>query len=285
MSDRLAEWYCDACHLSMVGSVMPAHACLSAREQLGIDVQAPGRLAIEAETAARPLCVCNGCHRIVDHDGERCYPCSSGNDAHGYGGVPLAAAPREAAGPLLPRLEHDFGHAGPIQETLDELDALRVRAEAAEAERDAWQARLDAASEHLLQRHTCDFLVPDPPVDVWDDDADLTGREQTIRAINAREAPMTEQTPWHAGRTVGRTLYQGDGPDDLIGVMDNRELAAQVVAEHNAAPRLQVVVAAARAIARASAGGHYLDWDEPEVRALLDAVAALDARMERPAPR
>ncbi len=35
--------------------------------------------------------------------------------------------------------------------------------------------------------------------------------------------------PWHAGRTVGRTLYCGDGPDDLIGTMDNRELAELVV--------------------------------------------------------
>lgn len=36
-------------------------------------------------------------------------------------------------------------------------------------------------------------------------------------------------TDWHAGRTVGRTLYHGDGPDDLIGVMDNRLLAELVI--------------------------------------------------------
>lgn len=44
---------------------------------------------------------------------------------------------------------------------------------------------------------------------------------------------------WHAGRTVGRTIYQGDGPDDMIGTMDSRELAAHVVALHNAALRAQ----------------------------------------------
>lgn len=42
---------------------------------------------------------------------------------------------------------------------------------------------------------------------------------------------MAEQ--WHAGRTVGRTLYRGDGPEDLIGVMDSRELAALVVTAVN----------------------------------------------------
>jgi hypothetical protein len=31
--------------------------------------------------------------------------------------------------------------------------------------------------------------------------------------------------PWHAGRTVGRTIYHGEGPDDLIGIMDSRPLA------------------------------------------------------------
>lgn len=40
--------------------------------------------------------------------------------------------------------------------------------------------------------------------------------------------------PWHAGRTTGRALYDGDGPDDLIGVMDTRELAAVVVVAVNA---------------------------------------------------
>jgi len=47
----------------------------------------------------------------------------------------------------------------------------------------------------------------------------------------ARLSDLLERTPpiTHAGRTVGRTLYSGDGPDDLIGVMDSRELAELVV--------------------------------------------------------
>jgi hypothetical protein len=39
-------------------------------------------------------------------------------------------------------------------------------------------------------------------------------------------------TVWHAGRTVGRTLYTGDGPDDLIGIVDTRALAELVVLLH-----------------------------------------------------
>ena len=39
--------------------------------------------------------------------------------------------------------------------------------------------------------------------------------------------------PWRVGRKVGRTLYRGDA---LIGLMDTRELAAQVVEAVNAAP-------------------------------------------------
>ena len=50
--------------------------------------------------------------------------------------------------------------------------------------------------------------------------------------------------PWHAGRTVGKTLYDGDGPDDMIGVMMTRDLAAQVVAEHNEIASLRAQVAA-----------------------------------------
>ncbi len=46
-------------------------------------------------------------------------------------------------------------------------------------------------------------------------------------------------TEWHAGRTVGRTLYKGDGPDDLIGVMDSRELAAYVVVAVNERARVR----------------------------------------------
>lgn len=38
----------------------------------------------------------------------------------------------------------------------------------------------------------------------------------------------------HAGRTVGRTLYVGDGPDDLIGIVDTREQAEYIVAACNA---------------------------------------------------
>lgn len=37
--------------------------------------------------------------------------------------------------------------------------------------------------------------------------------------------------PWRVGRKVGRTIY--DSEDHLIGVMDTRSLAAQVVAAVN----------------------------------------------------
>lgn len=39
-------------------------------------------------------------------------------------------------------------------------------------------------------------------------------------------------TVWHAGRTVGRTIYIGDGPDDMVGIMDTRQLAELVVLAH-----------------------------------------------------
>lgn len=41
--------------------------------------------------------------------------------------------------------------------------------------------------------------------------------------------------PWRVGRKVGRTIYvvYGPGEEDLIGVMDSRELAAEAVAAHN----------------------------------------------------
>lgn len=45
-------------------------------------------------------------------------------------------------------------------------------------------------------------------------------------------------SPWHAGRTVGRTIYDGDGPDDLIGVMDSRLLAEFVAHAPNDIKRL-----------------------------------------------
>lgn len=45
---------------------------------------------------------------------------------------------------------------------------------------------------------------------------------------------MTEHPlPWRVGRKVGRTVYDAD--DELIGVMDTRELAALVVAAVNGA--------------------------------------------------
>lgn len=39
---------------------------------------------------------------------------------------------------------------------------------------------------------------------------------------------------WRVGSKVGRTLYRGDGPDDIIGLLDTRE-AAKLAA---AAPEL-----------------------------------------------
>ncbi len=47
-----------------------------------------------------------------------------------------------------------------------------------------------------------------------------------------RELLSRYPTTWHAGRTVGRTLYHGDGPDDLLGMMDTRGLAELVVLLH-----------------------------------------------------
>jgi hypothetical protein len=45
--------------------------------------------------------------------------------------------------------------------------------------------------------------------------------------------------PWRVGRKVGRTIYAqvGDGPSDadpMIGCMDTRTLAQEVVDAHNA---------------------------------------------------
>lgn len=38
---------------------------------------------------------------------------------------------------------------------------------------------------------------------------------------------------WHAGRTVGRTLYQGwGGAEDLLGIVDTPELAELIVLTH-----------------------------------------------------
>lgn len=41
--------------------------------------------------------------------------------------------------------------------------------------------------------------------------------------------------PWRTGGTVGRTIYRGPGDDDLCGMMDTRDLAAQVVSALHAA--------------------------------------------------
>jgi hypothetical protein len=46
------------------------------------------------------------------------------------------------------------------------------------------------------------------------------------------------ESRWRVGRKVGRTVYVQLGPepsddDPLIGMMDTRELAAQVVLDHN----------------------------------------------------
>lgn len=48
--------------------------------------------------------------------------------------------------------------------------------------------------------------------------------ESRLRALLLIHPPV-----WHTGRTVGRTVYCGDGPDDLIGIMDTRNLAELVV--------------------------------------------------------
>jgi hypothetical protein len=45
---------------------------------------------------------------------------------------------------------------------------------------------------------------------------------------------MTDETKWRVGKKVGRTVYIGDDPGDLVGVMDTPELAARVVAAVNA---------------------------------------------------
>src|SRR5438045_303448 len=38
-------------------------------------------------------------------------------------------------------------------------------------------------------------------------------------------------SPWHVGRTVGVTLYKGDAPDDLVGVMVGPHVEACELAE------------------------------------------------------
>lgn len=56
----------------------------------------------------------------------------------------------------------------------------------------------------------------------------------------------------HAGRTVGRTLYQGDGVDDLIGIVDTRGQARYIVMAVNAFPELVAEVRVLRIVAEAA---------------------------------
>ena len=55
----------------------------------------------------------------------------------------------------------------------------------------------------------------------------------------AAETPDPLSLPWRTGRHVGRTIYAQGGPeasredDELIGVMDTPELAAEACAGHN----------------------------------------------------
>lgn len=49
---------------------------------------------------------------------------------------------------------------------------------------------------------------------------------------------VTTQGRWHVGSKVGRTIYKGAGPDDLIGVLDTREDAAFTVAVHEMIPQM-----------------------------------------------
>ena len=45
--------------------------------------------------------------------------------------------------------------------------------------------------------------------------------------------------PWHNGRTVGRTVYKGEGgAEDMIGVMDTPDLAEFVCLARNLLPGL-----------------------------------------------
>ena len=60
--------------------------------------------------------------------------------------------------------------------------------------------------------------------------------------IDGRDGSECVFVLWRMGRKVGRTIYAqfGENPSDddpLIGVMDSRILAADVVASHNAVLR------------------------------------------------
>jgi hypothetical protein len=54
------------------------------------------------------------------------------------------------------------------------------------------------------------------------------------RAFNLDQAPTSER--WRVGRKVGRTIYIGDR---LVGLMDNENLARQVVEAVNGTPRIE----------------------------------------------
>lgn len=52
--------------------------------------------------------------------------------------------------------------------------------------------------------------------------------------------PVDHPKPWRTGRDVGRTLY--NGRDELIGLLDERELADEVVRAVNALARVEQVL-------------------------------------------
>ena len=79
---------------------------------------------------------------------------------------------------------------------------------------------------------------------------------------------MAEQ--WHAGRTVGRTLYRGDGPDDCIGLMDSRALADLVVVAVNIS---RVLLAKLDESQRGGSGTVCLDADSETHQILRDVFA------------
>lgn len=79
-----------------------------------------------------------------------------------------------------------------------------------------------------------------------------------MNPITQRIAEIEERlgtASWRVGSKVGRTIYKGHGPDDLIGVMDTRELAASVVFARNDARWLCAELKKARAMLRR------LEWE------------------------
>ncbi len=59
-----------------------------------------------------------------------------------------------------------------------------------------------------------------------------------LRAVMTYWDERLPGRPWHRGRTVGRTVYKGEGPDDMIGVMDTRDYAGFVACMRNMLPEL-----------------------------------------------